>query len=395
MMMLNDDWIITMKRHHLIFCILLLFIGLPSLPIVAQEREVFTTDGIAHTVPLMDIIFDDFDNMSNRALRYTEATPADRERLRDRIRPLCHGEIAECLPINYESADDVVWMGDNFMVIGYVADDRQAYAYPFHILNRHEIVNDTLADVPLLISYCPLCRSAIVYSRILDGEELIFGNTSALYESDMVMYDTDSNSYWFQAEGVSILGERVNQTLDILPFVTTTWEQWRTDHPDTVVLMRPTNAPYHLDPFRDYIDILNSGRSFFPISAAILADRRLSPGDHVLVVMLDDESVAFPLEDLAPSATTTIIEDQEIVVLADNAGDTGVAYFTALGDGLTVDLSYVDGEWVDQNTGSEFNISGQAINGDLTGQALEPVPARFLLWFSAVSSTPDIEVFGD
>lgn len=383
-----------MQRQITLVAGLLLALLIGSLWVYAQERDIITTDGVQHTVPLEDIIFDDFDNMSNRALRFTDATPADRDRLRDRIRPLCHGDISECLSIDYESADDIVWMGDNFMVIGYLAEDGQAYAYPFHILNRHEIVNETLADVPVLISYCPLCRSAIVYSRIVEGDELIFGNTSALYESDMVMYDTDTQSYWFQAEGVAILGQRVNQVLDILPFVTTTWGQWRADHPDTLVLERPTNAQYHIDPFLDYTDYLNNGQNFFPISAAVLADRRLNLGDHVLAVTLNDESIAFPLADLAPSATTTTVGGEEIVVLADHDGDTGVAYFTVLADGASVDLIYDDGVWLDENTDSTFDITGQAIRGELTGQSLKPVPARFLLWFSAVASTPNIEVFG-
>jgi len=382
-----------MKRHLLLWILNAIGLLILVLLVNAQERDVVVTDDVQHTVPLADIIFDDFDNFSNRALRYTDATPADRDRLRDRIRPLCHDEIAECLPIEYQPAEDVVWMGDNFMVIGYIATDGQAYAYPFHILNRHEIVNDTLAHVPLLVSYCPLCRSAIVYSRVVGDDELIFGNTSALYESDMVMYDTDTNSYWFQAEGVSILGDRVNQYLDILPSITTTWEQWRTDHPDSLVLKRPTSAQYHLDPFADYIKYLNSGQNWFPISAAVLADRRLNPGDHVLAVTLGEDSVAFPLGDLAPSATTTTMGEREIVVLADHDGDTGVAYFTALSDGASVDLIYDDGTWRDQNTDSTFDLSGRGISGDLIGEQLEAIPARFLLWFSAVASTPDIVVF--
>lgn len=382
-----------MRRIPLAIIIILSVFSV-GIGVIAQERDLLTTNDVQHIVPLEDIIFDDFDNFSNRALRYTDATPADVERLRDRIRPLCHGEIAECLPITYEHAEDVVWMGDNFMVIGYLADNGQAYAYPFHILNLHEIVNDTIDDIPVLISYCPLCRSAIVYSRIIEGEELIFGNTSALYESDMVMYDTDSNSYWFQAEGISILGERVNQTLDILPSVITTWEQWRTDHPNTLVLARPSGTSYDRDPFAAYTEFLNNGRNFFPISASILADRRLKPGDHVLAITLNGESIAFPLADFAPSATTFTMGESEIVVLADDEGDTGVAYFTALEGGTSVDLVYEDGVWLDDLSDSVFDISGRAISGELAGQTLTPVLSRFLLWFSAVATTPDIEVYG-
>ena len=102
---------------------IIMIMFLTSIGIIAQEREVMTTDGVQHSVPLEEIIFDDFDSFSDRALRYTDALPADRERLRDRISPLCHNEIAECYPVEYESADTADWMQDSFMVVGYIAED--------------------------------------------------------------------------------------------------------------------------------------------------------------------------------------------------------------------------------------------------------------------------------
>ena len=100
-------------------------------------------------------------------------------------------------------------MRDTDLVLGYVGPESgSAFAYPVKMLNLHEIVNDVIDGRPVLISYCPLCASGAVYDRELAGEVLLFGNTSALYQSDLVMYDHQSGSYWFQ-----VLGERPSSGL--------------------------------------------------------------------------------------------------------------------------------------------------------------------------------------
>lgn len=131
----------------------------------------------AHTVPLDEIYFDTFDG---GAVPLSESTSELRARLLHAIPPIDD-------PI-YDDVTAGDWLNPDDPVLGYVAGG-QAYAYPFKILNYHEIVNDVLDGSPVLISFCPLCRSAIVYDRRVDGEVLSFGNTSALYESDMVMVD--------------------------------------------------------------------------------------------------------------------------------------------------------------------------------------------------------------
>ena len=122
--------------------------------------------------------------------------------------------------------------GDQFYAVG-----SEAYAYPIKILNLHEIVNDVIDGKPVLISYCPLCASAIVYKRqLLDSRELVFGNTSALYANDLVMFGPQTGSYWYQVAGKSIVGELSGSRLDLLSSVTVQWGTWRVIHPDTQVL---------------------------------------------------------------------------------------------------------------------------------------------------------------
>ena len=151
-------------------------------------RSVPVLDRSLHTVPLMDILFDTFGG-SPRFLPLDMATDDFIDGLRDAIRPIDS-------PI-YGSAADLPWLDDDNLVIGYRSGGG-AYAYPVNILEFHEIVNDDLDGISVLITYCPLCFSGVVFSREIGGEVLTFGNTSALYNSDLVMYDKQTGSYWFQ-----------------------------------------------------------------------------------------------------------------------------------------------------------------------------------------------------
>ena len=100
----------------------------------------------------------------------------------------------------------------------------------------HEIVSDVIEGVPVLVTYCPLCFSGVVYSRELDGRLLTFGNTSALYQSDLVMYDHQTGSYWFQVAGEGVVGPLTASRLDLLPSTTVSWGEWRRLYPETRLL---------------------------------------------------------------------------------------------------------------------------------------------------------------
>ncbi len=147
----------------------------PEIPPTPDLLAVPRLDTSVASVPLSEIVFDTFGRTPARFVPLNRAQEELILSLRDAIAPIYH-------PV-YGGAGDLPWLEDDNLVIGYVAGDR-AYAYPINILNLHELVNDELAGVPVLISYCPLCASGVVYSRKLDEQTLLFGNTSALYQSD-------------------------------------------------------------------------------------------------------------------------------------------------------------------------------------------------------------------
>ena len=123
----------------------------------------------------------------------------------------------------YESANKVTWLKDSDIVLG-VEFAGDARAYPIKIMNWHEIVNETIGGQKIVITYCPLCNSGIVFDRHLGEQLLSFGNTGALYESAMVMYDKETESYWYQITGEALRGSLKGQRLSILPSTMMLWE---------------------------------------------------------------------------------------------------------------------------------------------------------------------------
>ena len=335
-----------------------------------------------HSVPLEDVHFDTFDGGS---VPLSEIGEERLLSLVDAIPPLDEPR--------YEDASGGDWLDDDDLVIGYVGAKGGAWAFPVKILNLHEIVNDELDGVPVLISYCPLCRSAVAYDRRLDGRELTFGNTSALYESDLVMFDRETSSYWWQVAGEAIVGTLTGARLTTLPSTTMTWAQWLREHPETMVLSRETGFPrsYERDVFAGYRDQVNDERFAFPVSAKAL-DGRLAPGDEVLGLTVGGESRAYSARALGNAAVNDSLGGEEIVVFSTENGPSAAAYLANGGDG-DLSFSYTDGQYRDAQTGSLWNLSGEAVSGPLRGSTLEPLPGRYTFWFAYIAAFPDADVY--
>ncbi len=162
-------------------------------------------------------------------------------------------------------------LSDEDTVIG-LTDGQRARAYPRTVLNVHEIVNDTFG-APVIVTYCPICRSGMVAKRRVDGETTTFDVSGLLWKAprihsaasekdgrvfsdneagvanngNLVMYDAATGSYWSQILAAAICGERQGERMTIHPSTVTTWGEWRRDHPDTEVLLPPP-ASETIDP---------------------------------------------------------------------------------------------------------------------------------------------------
>ena len=148
-------------------------------------------------------------------------------------------------------------------VIGLVING-DARAYPLRILTWHEIVNDEVGGVPVAVTYCPLCNSAIVFDRRVAGEATTFGTTGKLRNSDMVMYDRATESWWQQFLGEAIVGVRTGTKLEMLPARLESWARFRERNPGGKVLVpnNPDMRSYGLNPYAGYD---SAPRPYFPV----------------------------------------------------------------------------------------------------------------------------------
>jgi len=132
--------------------------------------------------------------------------------------------------------------------------DGDARAYPLRILIWHEIVNDTIGGVPVAVTWCPLCNSAVVFDRRLDGKVFSFGTTGKLRHSDLVMYDRETESWWQQFTGRGIVGTHTDAKLTSLPLRVESVERFRASSPNGRVLLPPSTVsrPYGTNPYAGY-----------------------------------------------------------------------------------------------------------------------------------------------
>lgn len=138
-------------------------------------------------------------------------------------------------------------------VITVALEGQPARAYPLRYLMWHEIVNDRIGDIPVAVTFCPLCNSAIVFDRRTEAGELSFGVSGKLRNSDMVMYDRETESWWQQALGTGIVGDLTGVELTQLPVWMESWAAFREAHPEGLVMAEPPfRRAYGMNPYQNY-----------------------------------------------------------------------------------------------------------------------------------------------
>ncbi len=189
--------------------------------------------------------------------------------------------------------------------------DGVSRAYPIAILNWHELVNDRIGSRPVVISYCPLCGTALVFDAQIandtaEEQRLQFGVSGLLYNSDLLLYDRNTESLWSQITGEAITGPLKGQRLSLLPAQLTSWQRWLAQHPDTLVLSSDTGyqRDYRRSPYGDYdlSDVL-----YFPVE---FLSRRYHPKERVLGVEVDGVYKAYPFAELAKRGDQQSLQDR-------------------------------------------------------------------------------------
>ena len=187
------------------------------------------------------------------------------------------------------------FLADEEPVFG-ISINGESHAYPLRILDWHEMANDTVGGVPVSLAYCTLCGAAIAYDgRASNGEVYDFGSSGFLFRSNKLMYDRQTRTLWNQLTGEPVLGPLAGSgvRMDLLPVVLTTWQEWRTQHPDTMVVDIDTGyrRPYELG--AAYGDYFSSTETMFPVWQR---DDLLATKDQIYALRIDEQPVAYPIE---------------------------------------------------------------------------------------------------
>jgi len=290
------------------------------------------------------------------------------------------------------------------VIVVTVGDDSRAY--PLQIMIWHEIVNDTVNDLPLAVTFCPLCNATLVFEREFDGRVLDFGTTGRLRMSDLLMYDRQTETWWQQFTGKGLIGKYAGEHLTEYPARIVAFEDFKTQHPEGPVLSRRTghNRPYGDNPYRGYDRIDQS-----PFMFDGETDPRLPPMERVLAVRVGDESRAYPFGEFEdPRVVNDEVGGKPVAVFASGEALSALddrkirssrrvpslnAYAREI-NGERLEFEMRDGEIVDTKTSSRWNALGRAVAGPMEGQRLEPVTGGVHFAFAWLAFRPDTDIYG-
>lgn len=287
--------------------------------------------------------------------------------------------------------------------------DGEARAYPVRVMIWHEIVNDTVAGVPVSVTYCPLCNSAVSYRREVRGVETTFGTSGLLFASALVMYDRATESLWTHFDGRAVVGMLAGDQLEVIASPLLAWQEFEETYPDGMVLDPGSTGyarAYGENPYVGYDD--ESTQPFLFLGDA---DSRAVAKQRIVGIELDGDAVALPLDQArgdGAAVTELDVGGGKVVVFwregqatslesSSIAGgrDVGsVSVFIPEAEGRALTFAAVDGEFVDEETGSTWNLAGVATSGDFTGAKLERVPHLDTFWFAWATYRPDTVLIG-
>jgi hypothetical protein len=308
-------------------------------------------------------------------------------------------------PVVVSSADAEGWLEDREPVVS-VQVGEVARAYPIQILMWHEIVNDDLDGMPLTVTFCPLCNTAIAFDRRVGDRILDFGTTGRLRFSNLIMYDRQTESWWQQADGRAIVGELMGEQLVLYPAALVSWAEFKAAFPQGSVLSRETGfaRDYGRNPYTGYDDI--DQRPFLYVGPEI--SDRLPAMARVLTYVHNGDAVAYPYDVLVETRVANDeVGGQAVAVFwspgAASALDTGpiaqgrevgsIALYAADLNGQVLTFVSAGQGIVDEQTGSVWTIFGQATDGPLAGQQLVALPGVNHFWFSWAAYQPQTRIF--
>ena len=250
------------------------------------------------------------------------------------------------------------------LVIG-VSFNNDAMAYPLRILDWHEIVNHTVGDQPVAITYCPLCRSALVFDSNIDGQVREFGVSGHLWNSNVLMYDRQNDpeqeSLWSQIKMGAVAGVAAekNLKLKLLPSTLATWKEWKALHPTTKTLSLDTGhkRPYLKKAYKGYFD---HDRLMKPVKGQGERPERFQNKEPMILISVADQWKAYAVKDIAAAVNPKNYLEDKIAA-------------------ETLRLNYTP--------------ETDTVQVEIMGKKEIDIPVAYLYWFSLNAILPDVAIY--
>ena len=280
-----------------------------------------------------------------------------------------------------------------------VSINGEARSYPIRILTRHELVNDTVGGVPVTVSYCPLCNSAVTYDRRAANRVLDFGTSGRLYQSSLVMYDRQTQSLWTHYDGKAVIGHLAGTQLDFFPTQIIAWSEWRQENSESQVLTGEAGGRsldvYGGNPYAGYEtsgNLLSRDFQSEPIDERLPRKERVigirTPEGEAVAIrhshLREEQIVELTFAGLPivvwnlPGTASAL--DTRYVYEGRDVGTTGV--FSALIGDTALTFEPAEGGFRDRETGTLWSVTGKAAEGTYKDAQLAPQEFLDTFWFA-------------
>ncbi len=300
-----------------------------------------------------------------------------------------------------------LWLKDDDLVLGIVYRDI-VRSYPVRILDRHEIINDWFGDIPVAVTYCPLCYSALVFKRPRIADQVLeFGVSGRLYNANLLMYDRQTGSLWDQFMGRVIAGPLLGKTppLERMPVDVVSWGIWKQVHPDTQVLARPSQietprgrryfAPSRYERYA-YDEYRLKPEVGYGVDIRELDLKGMNSKRKIVGIVVNDQPkayVEFVVKEV--KIINDVVGREPILILS--APDDRIRVFRRTLHSQVLQFALRDGQIIDQETQTVWSFDGVTLSGPLSSPSsrLEELVVTSSFWFAWVAFYPDTELYSE
>ena len=287
------------------------------------------------------------------------------------------------------------FLNDSDLIVGLV-NGNIARAYPYPIMNWHEIVNDRINGERISISYCPLTGTSFGWKSIVDGVNTTFGVSGLLYNTNLILYDRLTDSNWSQLALLCVNGEQISDKPDLVQVVETTWGFWKLLYPNTEVMTTETGftRDYDYYPYGDYRT--NHDFFLFPVTPT---NNAIPNKERVFAIINNNASKVYQFDAFGSGS---VIKEQfngkEYLIVGSGELIVGFELEPANRD-LTFIYELVsssnDTTLFTDNEGNKWSVHGKAISGPRQGQSLKIAKSVMSYWFAIAAFYPNPEIYSN